>query len=352
MPSEVRAPRILMTMTASKPYRAPVLADVAKAAKVSVPTVSRVLNGSKYVAPDLSQRVHEAVQALGYRPNSAARSLRSSKRTLVSVLAGATANYGYARTIQGIETAARQAGMSVSITVVESADDAQRQRAIDLALSQPTAGAIVLEFDRAGIQASRSLPDGLPVVVAGGGSRRAGGVPAALIDERAAGRQVTEYLLRLGHRTVHHIAGPTEGKHSGRTEGWRATLQAADAEVPQVMSAEWDAQSGYRWGERIAGRDDVTALFCGNDEIALGAMRALTDRGIEVPRDISVVGFDDQPLVALWRPSLTTVDQDFEDLGERAFGLLSQLVDGETDVRTSVAVPQLVVRESTAPPRN
>lgn len=339
-------------MNSSKPYRAPVLADVAKAAGVSVPTVSRVLNGTKFVAPELTQRVQAAVKELGYRPNSAARSLRSNQRTLVSIVAGATtSNYGYARTLQGIETAARMAGMAVSIAVVESADDERVMRAIDLALCQPTAGAVVLEFDLAGIRAAQSLPEGLPFVVAGGGSKRTDGTPAALIDEESAGRQATEYLLRLGHKTVHHIAGPTGGKPSGRTEGWRAALQEAGAPVPEVMPAEWDARSGYHWGERLVGRDDVTAVFCGNDEIALGAMRALSDRGLDVPGDISVVGFDDQPLVGLWRPSLTTIDQDFEDLGSRAFHLLSKLLDGETDLETSVATPQLVVRESTAPPR-
>jgi DNA-binding LacI/PurR family transcriptional regulator len=342
---------MLSRMASPKSYRAPVLADVAKAAEVSVPTVSRVLNGSKYVAPELAQRVNEAVQALGYRPNGAARSMRSGRRTLVSVLAGATANYGYARTLQGVETAARRAGMTVSITVVESGDDEHVRAAIDLTLAQPTAGVIVLEFDRAGINAARSLPEGLPVVVAGGGSRRTGHVPAALIDERTAGRQATEYLLHLGHETVHHIAGPTEGKHSGRTDGWRAALTAAGAPVPQIMRADWDASAGYRWGERIAGMSDVTAVFCANDDIALGLMRALSDRGIAVPADISVIGFDDQPLVALWRPSLTTVDQDFEDLGARAFGLLSQVIDGEEDAASSVKAPQLVVRESTAPPK-
>lgn len=339
-------------MAAPKSYRAPVLADVAKAAGVSVPTVSRVLTGTKYVAPELAQRVHDAVQAIGYRPNSAARSMRSGRRTLVSVLAGSTANYGYSRTLQGIETAARHAGMSVTITVLESSDDEHVNGSIDLALAQPTAGVIVLEFDRAGINAGRALPESLPLVVAGGGSRRTGGPAAALIDERAGGRQATEYLLRLGHRTVHHVAGPTEGKHSGRTDGWRAALQAAGAPVPTVMNADWDAMAGYRWGEKVAGRDDVTAVFCGNDEIALGLMRALSDRGVSVPEDISVVGFDDQPLVGLWRPSLTTVDQDFEDLGARAFGMLSQLIEGAQNVTTSVATPQLVVRESTAPPRS
>ncbi|GAB4004888.1 hypothetical protein GCM10029992_51170 [Glycomyces albus] len=240
-------------MTSSKPYRAPVLADVAKAAQVSVPTVSRVLNGSKYVKPELVARVNAAIKALGYRPNGAARSLRSSQRTLVSILAGATSNYGYAHTLEGIETAARHAGMSVSITVMESAGEAHVQRAIDLALAQPTAGVIILEFDLAGIHAAHALPAGMPFVVAGGGSRRSGGVPAALIDEHTAGRRVAEYLMRLGHSTVHHVAGPTEGKHSERTEGWRAALQSAGAPVPEIMHADWDAISGYRWGSGSPG---------------------------------------------------------------------------------------------------
>ncbi|WP_156760448.1 LacI family DNA-binding transcriptional regulator [Microbacterium karelineae] len=336
-------------MTLKQPYRPPVLADVARLAGVSVPTVSRVLNGTKRVAPELATRVRDAVAEVGYRPNVAARLMRSGRRTLISVLAGGTSNYGYARTIQGIENAARHAGMSVTITVVESADDAHVARAVDLALTQPTAGAIVLEFDRAGINAARSLPPELPVVVVGGGARRRG-APGALLDERTAAREATEYLLRLGHTTVHYVAGPSAGKHSGRTEGWRAALASRSAPVPTAMASEWDAASGYAWGERIAARVDVTAVLCGNDEIAIGLMRALSDRGIRVPEDVSVIGFDDQPIVRMWRPSLTTVAQDFEDLGARAFGLMERLIDGERSVGSSVAVPQLVIRESTAPP--
>lgn len=338
-------------MPARKSYRAPVLTDVAKEAGVSVPTVSRVLNGNPKVNPELARRVHAAVKRIGYRPNSAARFLRSSRSSLVSILSGAmSSHYGYTRTLHGAEAAASQAGMSVSITTVDSNDDDTVARAIDLALSQPTAGAMVLEFDAAGIKVTRSLPEDLPVVVLGGVPEHPDGRLAALIDEQAGGRQLTEYLLRLGHRTVHHIAGPTGGKTSGRVEGWRKALEEAGAETPEVMEGEWDAASGYHWGERIAGRDDVTAVFCGNDEIAMGVMRALADRGVDVPQDVSVAGFDDQPLAALWRPSLTTVDQEFEDLGARAFRLLSQTLAGETDLQSSVAKPQLVVRESTAPP--
>lgn len=339
-------------MSAQKPYRAPVLADVARTAGVSVPTVSRVLTGSKFVAPELADRVMRAVRELGYRPNGAARAMRSGRRSQVAVLSGGTADYGYAKTIEGIEIAARQAGMSVVIAVMESADSDDVSDAVDLVLSQPVAGAIVLEFDRQGLAAAKALPATLPSVAAGGGSRRSGPGPAALIDERAGARQATEYLLSLGHRTVHHIAGPTMGKQSGRTEGWRKALTAAGASVPEIMDATtWNPLSGYRWGEKIAARPEITAVFCGNDDIALGLMRALTDRGRRVPEDVSVVGFDDQPHVAMWRPALTTVEQDFNDLGMRAFGLLLARFEGGSEPESSVATPQLVVRESTAAPK-
>lgn len=331
-------------------YRAPVLADVAKAAGVSIPTVSRVLNRSKFVAADLNERVMRAVQELGYRPNSAARATRSGKRSQLAILTGVTSDYGYVKTIEGVEQAARRVGMSLVVRAIDSADDVDVAAAIDAVLSEPVAGLIVLEFDSAGRAALRALPTGVPVVAAGSGSRRSGPVPYALLDERTGGREATDYLLGLGHRTVHHIAGPTMGKHSGRTEGWRAALVAAGVEVPAVMHATWEPISGYRWGEGIAGRDDVTAVFCGNDDLAFGLMRALTERRVRVPEDISVVGFDDQPHAAMWNPSLTSVRQDFRDLGERAFALLTRVVDGDQGLESSVMVPRLVVRESTAPP--
>ena len=210
---------------------------------------------------------------------------------------------------------------------------------------------IVLEFDRAGISAARALPEGLPSVVAGGGSRRAGHVPAALIDERTAGRQATEYLLHLGHQTVHHIAGPTEGKHSGRTDGWRAALEgrrrpgaAGDARRMGRERRLPLGRAARREGRRHRGVLRATTR-------SRSASCAPCPTGASTcPADISMIGFDDQPLVALWRPALTTVDQDFEDLGARAFGLLLRQTEGETDLPASVATPELVIRESTAPP--
>jgi DNA-binding LacI/PurR family transcriptional regulator len=328
--------------------RVPVLSDVAKAAGVSVPTVSRVLTSSKYVAPELRERVMKAVSDLEYRPNSAARATRSGKRSMVAVLTGATSNYGYAKTIEGIELAARKAGLSVIIAVVESDSEPAVNAAIDLVLSQPVAGVIILEFDRPGLAAVKAFPSSVPMVVAGGGTRRSGANPSALLDERSAGRDATEYLLSLGHKTVHHVAVPTMGKHSGRTQGWKSALTAAGAPVPPVLHATWEPASGYRLGLDLADQDDVTAIFCGNDDVAIGVISALLDRGRRVPEDVSVMGFDDQPHVALWRPSLTTVRQDFGDLGARAFQLLSAAVEGADGSSSSIVKPELVLRNSTA----
>ena len=327
----------------------PVLGDVAKAAGVSVPTVSRVLTSSKYVAPSLRTRVLKAVNDLGYRPNVAARATRSGKRSMVAVLTGATSNYGYAQTIEGVERAARQAGMSVIIAVVESDAEEAVNAAIDLVLSQPVAGVIILEFDRPGLAAVRAFPRSIPMVVAGGGTGRSTRTTSALLDEHGAGKDATDHLLSLGHRTVHHIAVPTMGKQSGRTEGWKAALTAAGIPLPRILHATWEPSSGYSVGRKLAAQSGVTAVFCGNDDVAIGVIKAFVESGRRIPEDVSVVGFDDQPHVAMWRPALTTIRQDFQDLGSRAFRLLEKALDGGPKPPTASTVkPKLIIRGSTA----
>jgi DNA-binding LacI/PurR family transcriptional regulator len=338
-------------MSELKPVHVPLLADVAKAAGVSAPTVSRVLTGSKFVADELTERVLKAVRELGYRPNGAARATRSGRHDQVAIVTGGTANYGYAKTIEGIEQAARAAGFAVVVTVADSERPDAVGAVLDMVLTQPIAGVIALDFDRPGRAVLRAMPPHVPVVAAGGGARRSGAVARALIDEKVAAREAVDHLLSLGHGSVEHIAVPTMGKHSGRTEGWRAALAGAGLAVPKIMHATWEPASGYQWGEQIASDDTATAVFCGNDDLAIGVLRALADAGLRVPEDVSVVGFDDQPYAALWKPGLTTVRQDFHDLGRRAFSLLTRLLNGKAPGPASVATPALVVRESTGAPR-
>jgi DNA-binding LacI/PurR family transcriptional regulator len=332
----------------------PVMADVARVAGVSLPTVSRVLTGAGSVSPDKEARVRAAIDQLDYRPNAAARALVSGRRSLIAVLAGNTSLYGYASTNRGIEGAARQAGYTVVITVVESADPEVVDDAVNLVLGQPIAGVIVLEFDDVGREVVERLPHGIPVVAAGGRVRREGQVPSVRIDEWAGGRAVTEYLLGLGHPTVHHVAIPVLGGAPGRTEGWRDALVAAEAPVPDILRASWEPASGYLLGLELLDRPDVTAVFCGNDDLAIGVLRAFVENGLGVPQDVSVVGFDDQPFGQFWHPALTTAAQDFDDLGARAFRSLRHVLDGDaagvsSTTAASVAAPVLMIRESTGP---
>ena len=328
--------------------RAPAMADVARLAGVSVPTVSRVLTGSAPVTLAKRERVMAAIGELGYRPNGAARALIRGHQSVIAVLAGATARYGYALTIKGIEEAARLAGFMVMITVIESEEPEVVEGAIDLALANPVAGVVVLEFDHAGHAAVQRLPPGVPVIAAAGS--KGSGAPHVVLDDTAAGLEATEYLLGLGHRTVHHVAVPEWRGRSGRAAGWHRALQRAGVEIPPLLQCSWDPRDAYRFGLELAERRDVTAVLCGNDELAIGLMRALHECGRRVPHDISVVGFDGHPLGALWTPALTTVEQDFVDLGRRAFAHVAALLGDGHPPQNSSSKPRLVIRESTAPP--
>lgn len=311
--------------------------------------MSRVLTGRTPVSAELRERVLRAVVDLGYRPNAAAQTLVSGRRSTVAVLARNTSRFGYAATLQGIEEAARAAGFVVMITLIESSEPAEVERGLDLALSHALAGAIVIEFDEVGLATLEALPDSVPVVAAAGARRRNAANPHAFLDDYAGGREATDYLLSLGHRTVHHVAIPATRSRSGRAWGWRQALHAAGAEVPPIVQADYSPVSGYEAAQQLVDDPSVTAILCGNDELAIGVARAYQERGRKIPDDVSVVGFDDQPFAQMWSPALTTVAQDFADLGRRTFDLLlSWLERGERPLDSAVR-PRLVIRESTGP---
>ena len=334
-----------MSDAAAKPA---VIADVARVAGVSVPTVSRVLTGAARVSDEKRSRVLKAIDELNFRPSAAARALVARQPRLIAVLAGDTSHYGYAETIRGIEEQARAAGFMVTITVVESSDDDSVDAAVSLVLNQPIAGVIVLKFDPPGVAALHRLPKGIPTVSISG--VREVGVPQAVLDEAAAAEELIEYLLDLGHSTVHHVRVPPSRKEDGRTTGWRRALVKRGAPVPAIIDASWEPESGQEIGAAIGLRDDVTAIFCGNDEVAMGVMSGLRQSGKRIPADVSVVGFDDHPLAAMWYPALTTVDQDFAGLGARAYGLLQAQVEGQKVRKFSSERPRVVIRDSAAPP--
>ncbi|MET4638147.1 LacI family DNA-binding transcriptional regulator [Mycetocola sp. 2940] len=324
------------------------MADVAKLAGVSVPTVSRVLSGTANVSPKRRVRVESAIAELHFRPSAAARVLASRRSEVISIVAGDTSKYGYAETIRGIEEAARSHGYTVMITVVETTDASDLDAALASTLSQPIAGVIVLKFDPPGVAALKRVPDDIPVVALSG--IRETRFVQAVIDETKAAEELTNYLLELGHETVHHVRVPPSRREDGRTTGWRRALRNSGREIPVPLDASWEPASGRAIGWDIADDPSVTAVFCGNDEIAMGVMRGLSDKGLRVPEDVSVAGFDNHPLGSLWNPELTTAYQDFAGLGGRGFQLLIAQLRGESGPRFSSERPPLIVRESTGRP--
>jgi len=335
--------------------RPPVIADVARHAGVSVPTVSRVLTGNARVSEDKRHRVERAIAELGYRPSGTARALKLGLARTVAVLAGNTSRHGYAVTLEGIEEGARAAGHAVLISVVEDAEQQTIAAAMEPVLAQPLAGIVVLAFDPPGVAALSAVPRDLPLVAVAGA--RTTGIAQVVIDEDAGAAELTRHLLAAGHATVHHVSvPPSRRREDGRTRGWRRALREAGVPAPPVVPATWDPASGVAIGRELADRLDVTAVFCGNDEIAMGVIRGLAECGRRVPDDVSVAGFDDHPLARLWSPPLTTVRQDFARLGREAFALLARQIGAAHNhaprpaARLVRHAAPLVLRGSTGPP--
>lgn len=329
--------------------RGPVIGDVARLAGVSAATASRVLTGSARVSEEKRQRVLNAISELNFSPNVAASTLAGRQRQLVSVLAGSTYLYGNGATLQGISEAAGAADFTVSITLIDSMCPDAVKRAVALTVAQQCSGMIVLEFDNAGSAALDMVPKGMPVVSVAGDGRP--GIGRVALEEEAAAFDLTSHMLDLGHETVVHVKVPSDHREDGRTIGWRKALKAHGAPVPRVRRATWDPASGRKIGRELAKDPTVTAVFCGNDEIAMGLMAGAREGGREIPATLSVAGFDDHPLAAFASPPLSTVRQDFFGLGRRAFDLLyANVVSGENVERHMSETPTVVLRDSLAPP--
>ncbi len=326
--------------------------DVARAAGVSYQTVSRVINGHPSVSPPTRQTVLDTIERLEYRPNRAARALAGGPVQSVTVLASNTSLYGFSAALEGIEEATRESGFVMGVRVVEPDTPTGVRDAVERAI-EPAGAIIVIAFDKAGVDALAAVPATVPVVamVPAPTEGEYPSRPSVWIDEYAAARDATNYLLRLGHTTVHHLSIPSWTGTTKRMLGWRTALQEAGRSVPRPLVAGWDAEWGYEAGGKLAKKQDVTAVLCGNDDIAVGCIRAMHDASRSVPRDVSIIGFDDVPLAQFYSPALTTVRQDFKALGKVCFAkLLSGLADSTGEEALRYPLAQLVIRESAGPP--
>jgi DNA-binding LacI/PurR family transcriptional regulator len=326
------------------------MGDVARLAGVSHQTVSRVLNDSSSVSPGTRARVLDAMRQLDYRPNPAAKSLVTGRSQTLGVVSFDTTLFGPASTLAGIERAARAVRYAVSVASLKSVDRASVVDAIDRLRDQSVAGIVVVAPTAATFDALAAVPPHTPLVAVEGDPHR--DFPVVAVDQALGARMATEHLLRQGHRTVWHIRGPESWLEAeGRVQGWREALEAAGIQPPEpLLTGDWSPASGYEAGLALAGRPEVGAVFVANDQMAVGLLRAMHERGRRVPEDVSVVGFDDIPEAAYLTPPLTTVHQPFDEVGRRSLALLMEQIEaGERIRRREIVSPRLVERRSVAP---
>src|SRR5262252_3120606 len=298
--------------------RPPVMADVARLAGVSHQTVSRVLNEHPNVKPQTRENVLAAIAELGYRPNAAARTLVTRRTRTLGVVSFDTTLYGPASMLYGIERAAAHSYF-VSIASLPALDRRSVLGAVDRFLDQGVEGMIVIAPTTTAVAACSRVRAHVPLVALGCGTHAP--LTSAAVDNAAGAALATRYLLGLGHRTVHHIAGPASWLDAQeRISGWREALATAGAPEPEPLAGDWGCPSGYRHGRRV-------------------------------PHDISVVGFDDIPESGYFRPPLTTVRQDFGELGRRALATLVDMINGRPAPAACLRIaPHLVARASASAP--
>ena len=328
--------------------RAANIRDVAAAAGVSHQTVSRVINGHANLRESTRQRVLDAMEELQFRPNRAARALVTKESRIIGALVASGAEYGPTASLQAVQTAANEAGYVVDAAHIDSADRASIEAALDRLMGHAVEGLVLLAPQSRTLEVIEQLSIRIPFVTVHSLHSQDHRMS---VDQLAGARLATRHLLELGHRQVVHVPGPEEWVETqARREGYLEEMGDWGLEPAIVPAGEWTAESGYRVGRELCGRRRFSAAVCGNDHIALGMVHAYAEAGLGVPEDFSIVGFDDVPEAAHFLPPLTTVRQDFPELGRRCIAVLLAELRGGVPATAGDVAPRLIRRASAAAP--
>lgn len=323
--------------------------DVARHASVSVATVSHVVNGTRNVTPETAARVRRAIEELGYRPNSLARSLRRGTTHTIGLLVPDNANPFFAEAARVVEDEGFQAGYSV-ILCNSSGSEAREKVYIDVLLSKQVDGLILISSSAHLAGLRRVLNANVPVVAL---DREIPGasITQILVDQWQGGYLAGDYLISLGHRQIAVITGPNATSSSARRlKGFRHVLARAGVPLDERKVIPGDfrfggGQSAIR--ELLARGQEFTAVFAANDLMAMGAIHALHEAGLKVPEDVSVLGFDDIPYAETAMPPITTIAQPIEALCRLSVqALIERIRFPDLPRQRTVLMPHLVVRRS------
>jgi len=335
---------------AAQPARGKTVKEIAAAANVSVATVSRALQRPEVVSEATRQHIHEVVKRLGYTPNAQARNLRTARTRLIVALLPDIANPFFSEVIRGIEQVAHESGYSVLLGETQSSL-VREQAYADMVAARQADGIITMSPRVPAIPIQGRLP-----VVNACEYVKDSQICSVYVDNVAAAATAVDYLVTLGHRDIAFIAGPpTSPICVDRELGYQRALQRAGIAINPVLSAvgDFSIEAGERAIDLLLSRGQAfSAVFCSNDEMAIGAMRALSSHGLRVPEDVSVVGFDDIRFARYTSPALTTMAQPKNALGREATTMLIELLnDPAVPPRKRILSADLVVRGSTAPRR-
>lgn len=329
--------------------------EVSQRAKVSMATVSRVLNGNVPVSETTRARVLKAIEELNYHPNTFARGLVTNRLGGVGAVINDLASPFFGPMLSGIESVMEARGMHLMVSSGHADADAECN-ALEFLL-RCHADALIVYIEALSDADIRTFAErGTPLVVVGRRLPQLEGQPVRLdsvyLDNVAGGRLMTEHLLEHGHRRIAHITG-SQGIYDSRArfEGYQQALAAANIPFDETLVVEGDfhEESGYLGMKQLLEQSDFTALFAGNDQMAAGALNALREAGLTVPHDVSLVGYDDVLLARYLYPPLTTIRQPITEMGRTAAQLALHLLDGtSTEEVTRRFEPLLIKRQSVA----
>lgn len=322
--------------------------DVARAAGVSHQTVTRFLSGFEGIRPETRERVRQALVDLDYRPNLAARALTSGRSHRIGALTHELDNFGPGKIIQGATEAAREAGYVLDIVTVDVTRPETVDQAIELLRRHDMAGVLALSSTDEMTEAFERARFDVPVFVGAEPDEPDASTPSELTARGFPA--LIGHLADLGHQDLLHIAGPpTWSAARNRIRAYEQAAAARGLRSVGIVEGDWSSRSGHAAVHALPDPARATAIVAANDQMALGAMLALTERGLRVPDDVSVTGVDDIPEAAYLQPPLTTLRVDFELQGRVAFASLLGMITGGTIAGTPALHSTLVVRQSTAP---
>lgn len=328
--------------------------DVAKMAEVSISTVSRVINDSKPVSPEARRRVLKAIEELGYKPNEIARSLVTKKSNLIGVIVDDIGNSYVAHIVRGIEEVGRMYNYDILLSSSYGIE-ATELKFIQVLMQKQVEGIIIVS-EIANEQITEKIRNSKIPFVYLNRFYNVLETPTVSIDNELESYTMTEHLKELGHKNIMYVTMKKDIEHTiekYKIKGFKDAMDNSGG-IGLVYNADgYKIEDGYKHGEEILNlikENNITAIFCMNDEMAIGVTNYLYDQGLRVPDDISVAGYGDIAMASVYRPKITTIKEPYYDLGAVAIRRLLKQLKGEIIDEQTLKLPaRLIVRESTKP---